>query len=114
MRHDTRSSPLQTRKSPLPVRLRVQRDHTACVDIGDVIRKIEEGSLRAGHMLVECFLKMAGHALVQVFTCRISLAHPASVHELCIPLSVSRPATLFILCHGPEQQMVQLWKRVEP
>jgi hypothetical protein len=113
MPHDDTSSPLRARKPP-PVRLHVLRDQTACVDIGEVVRRVEQGSARAGHMLVECFLKMAGRALVQVFACRVSLAHPARVHELRIPLSISRPATLFILCHGPEQQMVQLWRRIEP
>jgi hypothetical protein len=113
MSHDDTSSRLHARKPP-PVRLHVKRGHTVCVDIGEVVRQVEQDPVRAGHMLVECFLKMAGRALVQVFACRISLASPARVHELCIPLSVSRPATLFILCHGPEQQMVQLWERVEP
>lgn len=96
-----------SRAPSFSVQLVVKRDCTICVDFGDI-------AMDAGNLLLECFLKTDDEPLIQIFRSRVALTSQAAVSQIRIPFSTSAPGTLFILCHAPGQDMIQLWQKIEP
>lgn len=116
MSHDLKNNGFLGSRSSAPVvRLRINPGRNVCVDLTEIGREFARSfHQKKTSMLIECYLKINGRELIQIFASRVSLAPPVAVQSLTIPLGGPGPGTVFILCHGPDSRMVQLWRSVEP
>lgn len=114
MSHDLNNSGFPGSRPSAPVvRLRIDQGRDVCVDLTEIAREFAASfHQNKTTMLIECYLKINGRELIQAFASRVSLAPPAAIQSLTIPLGVPGSGTVFILCHGPDSRMVQLWRPV--